>query len=280
MSMADLHIHTTASDGLLGSYEVCQLAVKKGLAVIAITDHDTVLGLMEIEKNGRVPGLEVLPGIEISSFHDGEDVHILGFGINWGLKWLQELLFDLRTDRKERIKKIIILLNDLDYKITIEDVLGFSSGESLGRPHVAQALAAKGYFKSHREAFKALLDKGRPAYLPRKKVTPFEAVEVVHRSGGAAVLAHPGLLYNLDIIRTLKVHGLDGIEVFYPLHSGELVVSLTRYCEKNGLLATGGSDFHGFEGEEPAGWVNASVVKEILITTRNKGERKTNLRNQ
>jgi len=245
---ADLHVHTKASDGLFTAEAVCSMAVSAGLGAIAITDHDTMDGVLSLTT--PVAGLEVIPGVEISTHWRGQDIHILGYYVSLNRGSLNERLISFRNERIRRLGKMIAKLNDLGYQLEEEDVTVFAEGDSLGRPHVAQALVAKGYFNSVKDVFDELLSAGKPAYVPREKIIPQEGIEAIISAGGVPVLAHPGLAEDsLELIAQLAPMGLKGVEVYYPLHSQEFIRALLEVIREYGLIATGGSDFHGFPGD-------------------------------
>lgn len=247
--LVDLHIHTKASDGLYTAEEVCSMAIQAGLKGIAITDHDTLEGVLAL-KLDAFSGLEVIPGVEISTSWHGQDVHILGYNIAYDKGFLREKLSSFQKERKRRLTKMIKKLRTLGYEINESDIEAFAEGKSIGRPHVAQALIAKGYFNDVKTVFDKLLQAGAPAYVPREKTSPKEGIEAILSSGGVPVLAHPGLSADsVDLIGELVPHGLIGVEVYYPLHSPEYISVLLKITETFGLLATGGSDFHGFPGD-------------------------------
>lgn len=256
---ADLHIHTTASDGALTPSQVVRLAQKETLRGIAITDHDAIEGIEEALKEGELINLKVVPGIEVSTQLEQEEIHILGYFIDYQADFLQSKLNELRMERIMRNKKIIKKLNDLGYKLEWEEVLALAGNGSVGRPHIALALQNRGYIQTMEEAFHKLLNRGAPAFVPRKKLTPKEGIEMIHRAKGVAVLAHPGLLKDKSLAKSLVPLGLDGIEVFYPLHSGEDVSLFKSLCKSYGLIATGGSDFHGM-GSESKTKIGAALV--------------------
>lgn len=261
--LADLHVHTKASDGLFSAEEVCQMALKAGLSAIAITDHDTLEGVKSLER--PVPGLQVMTGVEISTEWRGGDVHILGYNFNENHGLLQETLREFQEERKRRITKMVNKLVSLGYDISEEEVAINAKGDSIGRPHVAQALVAKGYFKDVNSAFEQLLERGGPAYVPREKTSPQKGIEAILSSGGVPVLAHPGLIENFsDLIGELVPLGLKGVEVYYPLHSDNFVAWMLKTTKNYGLLATGGSDFHGFRGDFLGeSTVDVSVLEKI-----------------
>jgi len=243
----DLHVHTTASDGTQTPTEVVEEALKKGLLAIAITDHDSIDGLKEALEAGRRMGVEVIPGVEINAQHEGKEAHILGYFVELGDTPLSRTLERLRRGRLERIRKIVSKLNGLGVGITVEDVLAFAEKDgSLGRPHVARAIAAKGYAKNASEAFAKFLDKDRPAYVPRPKLTPHEAVSVIVDAGAVPVLAHPAVAGHWEgLIRELMALGLRGIEAYHPDHTPDQAEKYRGLAERLGLIVTGGSDAHG-----------------------------------
>jgi len=259
----DLHVHTTFSDGLLTPQQVVKKAFKLNLQVIAITDHDTVDGVLPalIEaKNYKRP--EVIPGIELSTHWNDQEVHILGYYIDFEDINLKKQLLDLQQNRIKRLEIILAKLNDVDVQINYEDVFKYSRGTSVGRPHVALALIEKGYVSSIKEAFEKYLGKGRPAYVPRKKLTPFDAIKIIKKSNGIPVLAHPGLLENDSIISELISDGIMGIEVIHKDHSQGDTAYYTKLALENNLLLTGGSDSHG---EDPLLLGTLNVPLEYAI---------------
>lgn len=262
---ADLHIHTTASDGTFSPSQVVQLAQQKSLKGIAITDHDTTDGIAEALKEGERLNLKVVPGIEISTHLNQEEIHILGYFIDYQADFLQNQLHHLRRERILRNKKIIKKLNQLGYELEWEEVLTLAGQGSVGRPHIAMALQKKGYIRSIEEGFHKLLNHGAPAFVPRKKLTPQEAINMIHKSQGVAVLAHPGLLKDKTIIKELLSWGLDGVEVYYPLHKAQEISYFENLCQKYKLIATGGSDFHGV-GSETKTNIGAASVSFHTIT--------------
>lgn len=262
--LADLHVHTIASDGLYTPEEVCTMAINAGLGGIAITDHDTLDGVWELGKNSPA-NLEVLPGVEISTTWRGKDIHILGYNIDPLKGFLGEKLLEFQQERQRRLTRMVEKLRGLGYKIEEEDIIVYAEGQSVGRPHVAQALVEKGYFKNIGSAFDELLQTGAPAYIPREKVMPREGIEAIKSSGGVPVLAHPGLVSDgLELIVELVPLGLKGVEVYYPLHSEDFIIALLTITQQYSLLATGGSDFHGYRNDFLGkATVDLSVIQAI-----------------
>lgn len=242
----DFHVHTTFSDGLLTPEQVVKKAFTLNLQAIAITDHDTVDGILPaIIESKKHAGFEVIPGIELSTHWQNQEVHILGYYINYEDLNFKRHLLGLQQNRKERLEKMLTKLNDIGIHINIKDVYKKSHGSSLGRPHIALVLIEKGYVSSIQEAFEKYLGKGKPAYVPRKKLTPFNAINIIKKSNGIPVLAHPGLLENQSIIPELIINGIMGIEVIHKDHSQADTAYYTKLALENNLLVTGGSDSHG-----------------------------------
>lgn len=267
---ADLHLHTTESDGTWEPKELVKEAVSRGLSAIAITDHDTTAGVSEAISFAPKE-LTVIPGIELSSVApDGEEVHILGLWININYPPLQELQKKLQADRFERIEKIITRLNELGYTLDHVDVKKHAHRDILSRSHVAAALVNKGYVATKQEAFDRFLGQEGQAYVERFKVTPEDAVRLILASGGVPVLAHPGLLRNLDIIPSIVEAGLVGIEVIHSTHSSEQTEDFLALAKQWNLLPAGGSDCHGPGGKDeifigrfniPLEWVEVLASK-------------------
>lgn len=247
---ADLHCHTTASDGLLRPEEVVKIAAKKGLKALGITDHDTVEGWQEAEKAGKKYGIKVVKGIEINTDWNEKEVHIIGYELDRESASLQKHLLDLREKRKKRVEKILYKLKELGFEIPFKEVLKYVKGDSIGRPHIAQAMISRGYVQNFREAFDKYLRIGAPAYVPRYKLDPEEAIKIVRESGGVAVLAHPGAQELEGEIYRWKRVGLQGLEVIHPEHSDEDIKKYQSIARQLELIMTGGSDFHG-EGVKP-----------------------------
>jgi predicted metal-dependent phosphoesterase TrpH len=253
MGYVDLHLHTTASDGVMSPSEIVRYAKAKGLQAIAITDHDTIEGLEEGLLEGERIDLEVIPGIEISAEHSPGSMHLLGFFLDIHHLLLNEKLGYLQKARAERNPKIVERLNRLGIELTYEEVLKASGGGQVGRPHFAQVLLGKNYVRTFQEAFDRFLKKGASAYVDKFRFTAKEALHFINEAKGVAVLAHPNTL-NMNgyseletLILRLIEEGLKGIEVYYPEHSPLEVARYKTLAERYGLLITGGTDYHGIE---------------------------------
>jgi 3',5'-nucleoside bisphosphate phosphatase len=249
----DLHIHSTYSDGVLTPRELFENAKQFGLKGLAITDHDTVDAIPDCKQLllSDEFNLDFIPGIELSTEYLGQEIHILGYYIDSDNIELLKILNSFKTERYNRMIKMIARMVDLGYQINLEEVLETSGGGqySLGRPHIARTLINKGYFKNMSEVFDKLLSIGKPGYIERFKVSTVEGIQLIKNFNGIPVLAHPGLIksnyFKLeDLIQELKNNGLMGIEVFHTDHTIETSLALTRIAGKYSLLTTGGSDFH------------------------------------
>lgn len=250
MSRIDLHLHTTHSDGSFSPAAVLEFAKAAGVTALAITDHDIVAGIPEAIEAGSRLGIEVIPGVEISSRHGESELHILGYCIDWRQPRLNERMKSLRESRHERNPRIIERLNELGLDITYEEVRVLAGTESIGRPHIARVLMNKKMVASAKEAFDRYLAEGRPAYVPRQLPAPEEAVTWIREAGGVAVLAHPTWVKESSeglsrLVEGLKEAGLGGIEVHYSTHNARQTDEYRSLAQRLNLLITGGSDFHG-----------------------------------
>lgn len=246
---ADLHIHSTASDGRLTPEQVVALALKRGLSVISLTDHDTIAGVDQAQEAARGTGLEVIPGIEINTEWEESEVHLLGYYIDYNSQSLQNTLQEIRQAREQRAKTMITKLAELGVELSYEQVKAIAGEATICRPHLAQAMTDGGYVASVKEAFEKYLSRGKPGYVPRSKLDPLSALKIIKRAKGIPVLAHPGLAERDDLIPVLVENGLLGIEVHYPLHTTAMVAKYSDYCQRHHLVTTGGTDFHGLGTE-------------------------------
>ncbi|WP_022662114.1 PHP domain-containing protein [Paucidesulfovibrio longus] len=245
----DLHAHTTASDGTLSPRELVALAKKTGLKAVAVTDHDTVSGLAEALEAGRELGQEVIPGCELSVGEGRQSMHIVGLWLTPEAPKLREALEFVIRERGNRNHKIIAKLNELGLDITYEEVAERAGG-TVGRPHMAQALMARGLVSSVNEAFEKYIGNSGAAYVPRTRLSPAQALEVLRAEGATPILAHPYLLQlplsQLEVrLRELMDLGLEGMEVYYTEHSNDIRRAYRALADRLGLLVSGGSDFHG-----------------------------------
>ena len=245
--MYDLHVHSIASDGLLTSAELLLRAREIGLDGLAITDHDTVKGIEEAYTfmSAHPTSLQFIPGIEMNTEVEENEVHILGYFIDHHNSRLLHRLQEIKEARWDRARKMVYRLKSMGLTISLEQVEKLAQGDLIGRPHVARALAEKGYVFSVKEAFDKFIGKGRPAYVPRYKFMPSEAIHIIKEAGGVSILAHPGLLRNKELIHEVVDLGIAGLEVYYPEHTPQQVNEFLQICQQLNLLVTGGSDFHG-----------------------------------
>jgi predicted metal-dependent phosphoesterase TrpH len=241
---ADLHLHTNFSDGTLSPEQLVLEANRLGFSAIAITDHDILDGIEPALSVGERYGVEVIAGVELSAESDGEEIHILGFYVDWQNQQFQQKLAQFRDSRRVRAMAIVDKLNQLGVDIGYDDVLRRADCSSVGRPHVAAALVERGDVSSASEAFYRFLGDGGPAYVPKHKLSPAEAIAMILDVGGIPVLAHPGVLQQ-SIVPDLVSCGLMGLEAFHPYHSVETSDYYCDLAEKYNLLITGGSDCHG-----------------------------------
>lgn len=244
----DLHMHTTASDGIFSPLEVYQKAVSKGLKGIAITDHDTVEGLAELQgkiKAGAVDSLMVIPGIELNTDFNDEEIHILGYFIDTTHEILLEHLKHIKQARYERARLMVEKLQKMGMSVTFTEVEQYARQDLIARPHIAMALMKKGYVSSIKDAFIRFIGKGCPAYVPRYKFTPRQAIDLIKTAGGVSVLAHPGLLKRHASTMDIIACGIEGIEAYYPEHTGVQIEKYLLLAREFNLFITGGSDFHG-----------------------------------
>ncbi|MDZ7672509.1 MAG: PHP domain-containing protein [Halanaerobiales bacterium] len=247
----DLHLHTTYSDGSFTPEELILEAKKLNYSAIAVTDHDTVAGLNQVIQFGKKYGIETVPGIEFNTSYKNCDVHILGYFIDRKSNKLLKLLKKIKDERRERIEKMIRLLDkQFGFKINMKEIKEISSNNILGRGHIARLLTEKNYVDSWEEVFNKYIGRGKPGYVDRNKITPFEAIDIIKEAEGIPVIAHPGLITNQQIIDQLINYGVSGIEVYYTEHDNKMTEKYLKFAKRNELLITGGSDCHGPKNKE------------------------------
>ena len=240
----DLHMHSTASDGSRAPVEVVRAATRASLVAIALTDHDTVAGLDEARAAGDELGVRVINGVELSAVEGDTETHLLGLHLrDTGV--LERGLGALREMRERRAALIVERLADVGVQISYDDVLAQAGGGAVGRPHVARAMIAHGWAADSRDAFDRYLAAGRPAYVAKEPLRMQDAIAMIHEAGGIAVLAHPGASGTRERIEALAALGMDGVEVKHPSHSSSDTTRLRGIVETMGLIASGGSDWHG-----------------------------------
>lgn len=258
----DLHMHTTFSDGELSPKDLVEQVKNRDLDIISITDHDSVFAIAEAIEHGKKVGVEIIPGVELSTDIEDKEVHLLGYFIDIFNEELQKYLSFFREERYYRAKRIIKKLNALALDITIDDVLEYAKNSSIGRPHIAHTLVRKGLISDYFEAFQKYLRDYGPAYERKIHVSPQSALKLINDAGGLSFIAHPGHLKE-SILMSLINAGVDGIEVIHPSHNDYQIKFyrgiVNHYC----LLESGGSDFHGGDkGDED------NLGKYILASNR------------
>ena len=248
--LIDLHVHSNCSDGTYTPEELVAYALEKGLKAFALTDHDTTAGIARAQRAASGTGLELIPGIELSTEYKGKDIHILGLGIDPENAYFQDQLLRFQNARNLRNEKMIEKLREHGIDITLEQRRACFPDSVWTRAHFARYLFDHGYVKEMWDAFDLYLGDHAPCFIPREKVTPFQAVQLIHEGGGYAVLAHP-LLYRLGeeplnlLVKTLTGCGLDGIEAIYSTNRFSDEADMRQLARRYGLAITGGSDFHG-----------------------------------
>ncbi len=260
MSTFDLHLHTTCSDGTLTPAETVAAAAERGVTVIAITDHDTVAGIAPAR--AVAGGVQVIAGVEINTEVKRENIHILGYGFDPDNQQFLDGLASLRAGRRARARQMLKRLADIGYPLDDAAVMAYDG--AIGRPHLARALVAAGYLPNESEVFARVLGDRCPAYVPREKFTPEEAIALIHAAGGLASLAHPGKLGDpMRFIRQLSAAGLDGLEAYHSDHSPQLTARMVARASEFGLIVTGGTDSHGPGGSCPRKIGGISIPDEI-----------------
>jgi predicted metal-dependent phosphoesterase TrpH len=276
----DLHLHTTASDGSLTPAAVVGLARERGLKAIAVTDHDTIAGCPEAHAAGSRLGVEVICGVEISADWPQGTLHMLGYFFGSFPRSLDQGLKELQDNRVKRNLEMIVKLQNLGFAVSEDDIVRASGGGQIGRPHFAKVLVEKKYVKSMEAAFDRYLGKGKPAYVEKDRLTPEEALQMIAKSGGIPVLAHPTTLGEYDsgelpqLLSRLQENGLRGIEVYYYSHTEPDTNRLLSLAQRFNLLVTGGTDFHGAnlgEIQIGTGKGNLKIPYQLLMKLKNVG---------
>lgn len=262
----DLHLHTTASDGKYRPAEVVRRAAGLGLSVIAIADHDSVDGIAPALAAAKsFPGLTVIPCVEVSTDVPRGEVHVLGYFIDYTSAELNAALAHFRDSREGRAKGMIDKLSGMGINIEWWRVKEIAGEGSVGRPHIAQAMLEKGYITSFKEAFDKYIAREGPAYVEREKMMPAEAVELIGRNNGLAVMAHPFTVADVEaMIVELKPAGLVGIEAYYKDYSAEGKSHLLGLAGKYDLIITGGTDYHGLDDTDEVMMGGADVPFEAV----------------
>ena len=248
---ADLHLHSHYSDGTFAPEEIVARGRKQGLGALSLTDHDTVEGCEMMASECAKVGLEFVVGAELTSEHNDIELHILAYFIDPKNERLLREIAKFQIVRQDRIREMVEKINALGVPLKAEDVFALANCKSPGRPHVARTLVRKGLCRTLDEAFERFLKKGRPAWVPKSKMSSLEAIELIHQAGGLAVMAHPGLNRSDEVIPDLVAAGLDGIECFHTKHPPKTASHYLDIADKYHLLVTGGSDCHGMSKGRP-----------------------------
>jgi len=243
----DLHLHSTASDGVLTAEEIVDKAISLNLNAIALTDHDSVEGVAAAVRAGMRKSIEVIPAVELSSGLNNRDIHFLGYFIDHKNKEFKELLTQLRTRRMKRAEEMLDRLRKQNIFIPLGDVLNTARNGSVGRAHVAQVMIQKGYIDTIEEAFEKYIGRNRSCYVEKYFLPPRDVIAVIKEIGGLAVLAHPGLSQVDVYIPDFISYGIQGIEVIHGEHTPEQSRRYLQFAQAHNLVPTGGSDFHGLE---------------------------------
>jgi len=243
-AFVDLHAHSTASDGSRAPADVVREAKRIGLAALALTDHDTLDGIPEAAATGAELGVRLVPGVELSAVEGDVETHILGLHLS-DTREMESQLVALREMRRSRAERMVKRLNDLGVRIEFAAVLEQSAGGAIGRPHVARAMIAEGWAVDFRDAFDRYLGNGKAAYVGKDRLPVTDAIGLIHRAGGLAILAHPSHSGTRERVAAFVEQGIDGVEVRHPSHSPDDTMRLSALVEHFSLVPSGGSDWHG-----------------------------------
>jgi hypothetical protein len=258
----DLHIHTKVSDGLFTPEEAVVHAYRAGLAAISIADHDSVDGIEAATLAGKKYGIEVVPGVELSSEFDGHEIHILGYFVDWRDKRFNDKLLTLQDARTDRAKEMLDKLRNLNINISYNVIL-IVGGGAVGRPHIAQAMFDRGYVRTVQEAFEKYLNTSRPAYVRKYSLPSTEAIRIIRRAGGIPALAHPVFTKADEILPELVEQGLQAIEAYHSRHNAAATKHYEELAKKYDLHIVGGSDAHGREVPVGAVQIPYEFVKKL-----------------
>jgi predicted metal-dependent phosphoesterase TrpH len=262
-SRLDLHLHSTASDGSDPPEAIAAHAVRAGVEILSLTDHDALDGIAVLRGPAEAAGIRVIPGVELSVNEQGMDVHVLAYGFDVEDAGLLEAIERWRDARRDRARKMLSRLKGLGIRISYDEIEAIAAGGAIGRPHVAEALLRAGVVDSVNEAFQRFLGHHAKAYVPKQSVPLDQAADIVHRAGGVTVLAHPGTLNRDHFIEGWTQRGLDGIEVWHTKHDASAVKRFKTIAARYGLLMTGGSDYHG--ERTPGVTIGSVAVPEDIL---------------
>ncbi len=265
--LIDLHMHTHFSDGRCSPKETAAIAAERRLAAIAITDHDSLDALPEAQECTNKLGIEFVTGIELSCTYQNSDIHMLAYFVDCNYKPLAEKVKFYQAERLKRGEMMVRKLNEMGLDLRMDTVKRMAGSGVVGRPHVADALLSEEFVQTFDEAFSRYLGYHAPAYVPKTFFDPVEAIELVHKAGGLAIMAHPGTAKRDDTIDYFKEIGMDGIEVYHSKHTAQQVRHYKSIAEKKNLLISGGSDWHG-RPDPRAEMGSQRVPYEVLVRMR------------
>jgi predicted metal-dependent phosphoesterase TrpH len=275
-AFVDLHTHSLASDGTDSPADLVRKAAALGLSALALTDHDTLAGLAQAAAEAEKAGPEFVPGVEIAVKYGAGELHLLGLFVNPNSPGLTSALAEIRAGREGRNRAILDKLKTLGLPLTMEEVRALAGGQTVGRPHIALAMLGRGYVRSWREAFDRYLGAGRAAFVPRELPTPAAGIELIRNEGAIAVLAHPFLSPAMsapgldELLSRLRSDGLQALEAWHSAHNSEKIRICRDLARKHGLLASGGSDYHGRNKKDaPLGGGEERVPYAVLEALKN-----------
>jgi 3',5'-nucleoside bisphosphate phosphatase len=263
----DLHVHTNYSDGLYSPKEIIQKAKEAGIDIISISDHDNIAAINDAIEYGKEYGVEVIPGVEMSSDIEDKEIHILAYFFELNNKELERYLTFFREERLKRAVRIVNRLNEIGFSITIDDVLAKAKNSAVGRPHIAQAMLERGLISSYYEAFNKYIGNGCPAYEKKVHLSPQSAFKIINDAGGLSFIAHPGNMPE-SLLKELINAGVDGIEVIHPSHSAQQTKFYRGIVNEYFLLESGGSDFHGGKREDEGNFGKYFTAPSVVETMR------------
>lgn len=273
-SKIDLHVHTNYSDGFNSPKDLIDKAKSKGIDVLSITDHDNLAAIEEASEYGKKVGVEIIPGVEISSDIMDREIHILGYFVEPGNTELERYLEFFRAERLKRADRIVKKLNVLGISLKLDDVLTIARNSAVGRPHIAQAMVEGGFIGSYYESFNKYIGNGCIAYEKKVHVSPRSAFKIISDSGGLSFIAHPGIMSE-QILKELIEDGVDGIEVVHPSHTPQLVKFYRGIVNEYFLLESGGSDYHGGKREDEKNLGKFFVDRPVVEAMRQRLMRNT-----
>ena len=266
--LADLHLHSSASDGKYTPENVIRYAAESHLQAVSLTDHDTISGLAAARKAAEDYGIEFINGVELTTFFQGKDCHILGYGFNETDKAIQKIFSQQFSSRNNRAEAMIGRLNKLGFEINFEEVWAESNNAPVSRVHIARVMMSKGYCGTQHEVFLRYLGDDAPAYVPFHFIDAAEGIQAIHQAGGVAILAHPSTHYIYEDLKKLMDIGIDGFEYIHPSHNYNSQLKYRNHARNHELIVTGGSDFHGYLNKDFLNLGMVAIDMEHVRTLR------------